>query len=102
MKRTFAVTSAVAVESTAVSAIVIFVNLFRYLYSYLVDLCGGSVPSCVQSKDAEREMMSARLLFSPDLVENLPSLVTAVRSRTWLDNADRWSASLEERLVTLD
>lgn len=93
MKRTFAVTSAVAVVSTAVSAIAKFVNLFRCLYSCLEKgvLFVGSLPSCGQSKDAERGMMSARLRFSPDLVENLLSLVTAGRSRTRLDDADNWN-----------
>lgn len=51
----------------------------------------GGLPSCGQSKDAEREMMSARLRFSPEPVENEHSLDTEGRSRAPLDNVDQRS-----------
>lgn len=89
MKHTLAVTSAVVVVSTAVSAIVNLKDSCRSIYSWqekgAFSRFLGSSPACVQSWDAEREMVPRRLRFSLELVENSPSLgcCELIRAHDW-------------------
>lgn len=89
MKHTLAVTSAVVVVSTAVSAIVNLKDSCRSIYSWqekgAFSRFLGSSPACVQSWDAEREMVPRRLRFSLELVENSPSLECCelIRAHDW-------------------
>lgn len=89
MKHTLAVTSAVVVVSTAVSAIVNLKDSCRSIYSWqekgVFSRFLGSSPACVQPWDAEREMVPRRLRFSLELVENSPSLgcCELIRAHDW-------------------